>query len=569
MQGTRIVLADMWALAKPWFVSEERNKARGLLAVVVVLTLVMVGIQVVFSLWQARFYNALQEKDFDAFVRELTFFTVLAAIAIVISGYNIYLKLVLQVRWRRWLTERILTAWLADRAYYRIALTDKATDNPDQRIADDLRLFVSYTLSLGLGLLDAVVTLVSFIGILWGLSGPLTVLGIDIPGYMVWVALVYAGLGTWGAHLFGRRLIPLNFQKQRVEADFRYGLMRVRDNVEGIAFHKGETDEHARLDVRFTAVIGNWMAWARQTKILSWYTTFYGQAAVIFPFVVASPGYFSGRMPLGELVQTSTAFGQVQSSLSYFVTAYDTLAEWKATVDRLTTFRRAIEAARAAASDGVAVTEGAGDALTGAALRVALPQGRVLIEDAALSVAPGEAVWLAGASGSGKTTLLRAIAGIWPFATGQVQVPQGKRVLFLPQRPYIPPGTLHAAVAYPDGAAAHSAEAVREALAAAGLERLAGELAQDAEWDRKLSGGEQQRLAFARAFLLRPDFVVLDEATASLDPAAETALYEALRSRLPDAGILSVAHRESVGALHDRKVTLTREAEGAARLVGA
>lgn len=569
MQGTKIVLADMWALAKPWFVSEERNKARGLLAVVVALTLVMVGINVVFSLWQARFYNALQEKDFDAFVRELTFFTVLAAIAIVISGYNIYLKLVLQVHWRRWLTERVLSAWLADRAYYRIALTDQATDNPDQRIADDLRLFVSYTLSLGLGLLDAVVTLVSFIGILWGLSGPLTVLGIDIPGYMVWVALVYAGLGTWGAHIFGRRLVPLNFQKQRVEADFRYGLVRVRDNVEGIAFYKGEADEHARLDVRFAAVIGNWMAWARQTKILSWYTTFYGQAAVIFPFVVASPGYFSGRMPLGELVQTSTAFGQVQSSLSYFVTAYDTLAEWKATVDRLATFRRAIASARAAASDGVAVTEGAGEALAGEGLRVALPQGRVLIEEAALRVAPGEAVWLAGASGSGKTTLLRAIAGIWPFATGQVSVPTGKRVLFLPQRPYIPPGTLHAAVAYPDGAAAHAPEAVREALAAAGLERLAADPGQDAEWDRKLSGGEQQRLAFARAFLLRPDFVVLDEATASLDPAAETALYEALRARLPHAGILSVAHRERVGDLHDRKITLVRAAEGAARLVGA
>jgi putative ATP-binding cassette transporter len=569
MQGTRTVLAEMWALAKPWFVSEERMKARGLLAVVVALTLVMVGVNVVFSLWQARFYNALQEKDWDAFVRELTFFTVLAAIAIIVSGYNIYLKLVLQVRWRRWLTERILTAWLADRAYYRIQLTDQATDNPDQRIADDLRLFVSYTLSLGLGLLDAVVTLVSFIGILWGLSGPLSVMGIDIPGYMVWVALVYAGLGTWGAHIFGRRLVPLNFQKQRVEADFRYGLVRVRDNVEGIAFHKGEADEHARLDVRFAAVIDNWMLWARQTKILAWYTTFYGQAAVIFPFVVASPRYFFGPLPLGELVQTSTAFGQVQSSLAYFVTAYDTLAEWKATVDRLTTFRRAIEAARAAASDGVAVTEGAGEALTGEGLRVALPQGRVLLEDAALSVAPGEAVWLAGASGSGKTTLLRAIAGIWPFATGQVSVPAGKRVLFLPQRPYIPPGTLHAAVSYPDGAAAHTPEAVREALAAAGLERLAGDLTQDAEWDRKLSGGEQQRLAFARAFLLRPDFVVLDEATASLDPAAETALYEALRARLPRAGILSVAHRDSVGALHDRKVTLVREAEGAGRLVGA
>jgi putative ATP-binding cassette transporter len=342
MQGLGLVLSHTWALTKPWFVSEEKTRARLLLGVVVALTLVMVAINVVFSLWQARFYNALQEKDWDGFVRELTFFTVLAAIAIIISGYNVYLKLILQLRWRRWLTERLMAQWLADRAYYRIQLTDRLTDNPDQRIADDLRLFVGDTLALGLGLLDAVVTLVSFVGILWGLSGPLTVLGVDIPGYMVWVALLYAGLGTWGAHVFGRKLVPLNFQKQQVEADFRYNLVRVRDNMEGIAFHRGEQDELRRLDTRFGAVVGNWIAWARQTKILSWYTTFYGQAAVIFPFVVASPGYFAGRMPLGELVQTSTAFGQVQSSLSYFVTAYDTLAEWKASVDRLTTFRRAI-----------------------------------------------------------------------------------------------------------------------------------------------------------------------------------------------------------------------------------
>lgn len=566
MQGLGLVLSHTWALTKPWFVSEEKNRARGLLAVVVLLTLVMVAINVVFSLWQARFYNALQEKDWDGFVRELTFFTVLAAIAIVISGYNVYLKLILQLRWRRWLTERMMAQWLSDRAYYRIQLTDPLTDNPDQRIADDLRLFVGNTLALGLGLLDAVVTLVSFIGILWGLSGPLTVLGVDIPGYMVWVALLYAGLGTWGAHFFGRKLVPLNFQKQQVEADFRYNLVRVRDHMEGIAFHRGEQDELRRLDARFGAVVGNWIAWARQTKILSWYTTFYGQAAVIFPFVVASPGYFAGRMPLGELVQTSTAFGQVQSSLSYFVTAYETLAEWKASVDRLTTFRRAIENARAAANDGVTVAAGAGTNFQGGNLRVALPNGRVLLEGAALHVAPGEAVWLAGASGSGKTTLLRSMAGIWPFASGQVQVPEGARVLFLPQRPYIPPGTLHAAVAYPDAPRAHAAEAVKEALVAAGLGALGTALEEEAEWSRKLSGGEQQRLAFARAFLLRPDFVVLDEATASLDPSSETAMYATLRERLPQAGVLSVAHRESVGAFHERKVTLVRTPQGHGRL---
>lgn len=567
-RGTRAFLADCWALTKPWWTSEERGRAAWLLGIVVALTLVLVGFQVVFSLWQNRFYNTLQNKDFDGFVRELTFFSALAAAYIIVAGYNVYLKLALQIRWRRWLTERFLDSWLADRAYYRIALTDAGTDNPDQRIADDIRLFTGYTLTLGLGLLDAVVTLVSFIGILWGLSGPVEILGVEIPGYMVWVALVYAVLGTWAAHLVGRKLVPLNFEKQKVEADFRFALVRIRENMEGIAFHRGEADEQRRADGRFVALMANWWLWARQTKLLSWYTNFYGQLAVIFPFVVASPGYFAGRLQLGDLVQTSTAFGQVQSSLSFFVTAYDTLAEWKATVERLTTFRRAIEAARAAASDGV-VQQAGGATLAGEHLRVSLPTGRVLAEEASLAIAPGEAVLLRGASGSGKTTLLRALAGIWPFATGEVRAPDGARLLFLPQRPYIPQGSLHAAVSYPDAPGRHDAAAVRAALEAAGLGALAPALEEEADWSRRLSGGEQQRLAFARAFLLAPDFVVLDEATASLDPAGEAALYAELRRRLPRAGLLSVAHRESVAPFHDRVLLLERPGAGPALLRAA
>jgi putative ATP-binding cassette transporter len=570
-KGIAGTLRDVAGLALPWWRSEERGKAFLLLGVVVALTLALVGMEVAFSFWQARFYNALQERDFDRFLRELLFFCVLAAIFIVTAVYQLYLQQALQIRWRRWLTERMLAGWLADFAYYRIHLTDPRTDNPDQRIAEDLRLFVEKTLDLGLGLLNAVVTLFSFLVVLWELSGSVSVLGIEIPGYMVWVALLYAGLGTWVTHLIGRSLIPLNFAQQKLEADFRYGLVRVRENVEGIAFHRGEADEQAALGRTYAQLLQNWWAVAARTKMLTWFTAFYGQAAAVFPVVVAAPRYFAGSMQIGDLFQTATAFGQVRSSLSWVITSYRLIAEWKATVDRLAGFERAIAAARAAARAGDGVRQVHGDApgLAGENLVVRLPNGETLIEGARLAVAPGEAVLLAGRSGSGKTTLLRALAGIWPFGSGQVTVPAGRRALFLPQRPYIPPGTLRAAIAYPDNAAGHSDAAVREALEAAGLGGLAPVLDEPDDWSRRLSGGEQQRLAFARAFLIRPDFVVLDEATASLDAASEAALYGALRARLPGAGLLSVAHRESVAAFHDRRVELVREAGRPGRLVAA
>ncbi len=558
-------LSDVARLAFPWWASEERGKAWALLGIVVGLTLALVGMDVAFSFWQARFYNALQDKDWDRFLHELGFFCVLAAIYIAVAVYQIYLQQALQIRWRRWLTDRMLTAWLSDFAYYRIHLTDPETDNPDQRISEDLKLFVDGTLALGLGLLNAVVTLFSFLFVLWELSGAITVFGIEIPGYMVWVALVYAGLGTWITHLIGRKLIPLNFQQQRYEADFRYGLVRVRENMEGIAFHRGEADEQAGLSATYLRLMANWWAIAGRTKMLTWFTAFYGQLASVFPVIVAAPRYFSGAIQIGDLFQTATAFGQVRSSLSWVITSYSTIAEWKATVDRLAGFRRAVEHAREAAraGDGVRlVPGGAGTALAAEGLVVRLPDSTPLLEDATISVAPGEAVLLKGASGSGKTTLLRALAGIWPFGAGQVRLPDGKRALFLPQRPYIPLGTLRAAIAYPDNEGGHDDAAIREAMEAAGLSPFASRLDEQADWSRRLSGGEQQRLAFARAFLLKPDFVVLDEATASLDPASEKTLYEALRRRLPQAGILSVAHRESVAAFHDRQLVLER-AQGA------
>ena len=563
-------LADAWRIAGPFWRSEERGRARLLLAAVVVLNLSLVGMSVLLSYWNREFFNSLQEKNAEAFWGLLFWsrqtdsgpmpgFVFIAVLYILIAVYQLYLRQALQIRWRGWMTRQVLDRWLADRAYYRIALTDPGTDNPDQRIAEDLRMFVDDSLSLGLGLMRSVVTLFSFILVLWGLSGPATLWGIEIPGYMVWVALIYAVLGTVLAHFVGRALIPLNFRKQRVEADFRYALVRLRDNAEGVALYGGEADEKRGLVDRFQALVQNWWGIMVATKRLTFFTAGYGQVATVFPFVVASPAYFSGAIPLGGLTQTANAFGEVQGALSWFVDNYRDLTEWRATVKRVTGFLDAIEAARGAAAAGTGVHAGAADQpdLTLDAVTLALPDGRVLLDGVSARIAAGEAVLIAGPSGSGKSTLFRAIAGIWPFGTGQVRVPQGASVLFLPQRPYLPLGSLHRAICYPRDMADFPVATVQAALADAGLGHLAGRLEEEDAWDRRLSGGEQQRVALARALLLKPDWLFLDEATASLDPEAEARFYGLLKERLPGTTLVSIAHRPAVAQYHDRALRVT------------
>jgi putative ATP-binding cassette transporter len=562
MRRLNAFLGDAWALTRPYWTSAERGPGLALLAAVIVLNLSLVAMTVLLSYWQRAFFNALEQRDAPTFWSLMFLggeadgtwfpgFSVIAAVYILIAVYALYLRQALQIRWRRWLTERYLADWLSDRAYYRIALTDPVTDNPDQRIAEDIRMFVDSTLSLGLGLMNSVVTLLSFIFVLWSLSGPLEVFGISIPGYMVWVALIYSALGTWIAHLIGRPLIRLNFLQQRVEADFRYALVRVRDNVEGVALHGGEADERRGLTARFRALMENWWAIMVATKRLTFFTAGFAQVATIFPTAVAAPAYFAGRIPLGGVTQTGFAFAEVQGALSWFVTNYRELTEWRATVQRLIGFTHAIADARRA-EGGVRPAAGAEDAVVVRDVTLALPDGRVLVENASLRLERGEAVVLTGASGSGKSTLFRAIAGIWPFGVGTVQVPEGARALFLPQRPYLPLGSLRRAVCYPRDAAEVPDAEVRAALEEVGLGHLAPRLDEEDAWDRRLSGGEQQRLAFARALLVKPDFLFLDEATASLDPAAEARLYGLVRERLRGTAVLSIAHREAVARFHDR-----------------
>jgi putative ATP-binding cassette transporter len=530
MRGIWPFIKDAWRLAKPYYSaeSEERWSARGLLVLYASLKFGAVGINVLFSYWSNAWFTSIQEKDWDTFINLLLLgkhlptglmpgFVLFASLAISMLVLRQWIAQLLQIRWRRWLTARLLDRWLADRAYYRISLASAAngsatyTDNPDQRIAEDVRDFIGDSvtnsgslngvLALTVDLISNIITFVSFMAILWSLSGPMTVFGVAVPGYLVWVALIYSVVGTALTHLVGRKLVPLSFRKQRVEADFRFGLVRVRENAEGIALYGGEVEEKRGLLDRFAVLVMNWRALMTRQAYLNMLTSFYGQVGGIFPYIAASPAYFAGRITFGALQQTAQSFGEVQGALSWVVDRYEILATWRATVERLTTFLRAIEVARASS-----------------------------------------------------------------FDSGGVQRPAGTS-LFLPQRPYIPLGTLRHAVAYPEAVSEFSDAEVRAVIESAGLAHLLPRLDDEDLWSQRLSGGEQQRLALARALLVKPDWLFLDEATASLDPEGEAALYMAIRKHLPHTTVVSIAHRPALADFHDRHLVVERGAAGPGRLV--
>jgi putative ATP-binding cassette transporter len=558
-----------WRLAGPYWWSEEKWSARALLAVVIGLNLSLVALNVRFNAWNNDFYNTLQELDQDEFYRQLLIFTGLAFAFIVIAVYQLYLNQMLQIRWRRWLTERYLRTWLGEQRFYRIQIGAERPDNPDQRIADDIQMFVDKTLSISLGLMNSIVTLVSFSAILWGLSGMLTVavpgLGtVDIPGYMFFCSLVYAIVGTWLTTKIGAPLVGLNFNQQRFEADFRFRMARLRENAEAVALWKGEEAERGLLTDSFRAVVGNFRAIMTKQKSLTWFTSSYSQIAIIFPFVVAAPRFFAKEIQLGGLMQTASAFGQVQSALSFFVNSFSTIAEWKAVVDRLTGFMQSLDTVdRVRAASEIRREESPEDTVTVSGLGIDIPGGKRLFDRLSLAFRPKESTLITGPTGAGKSSLMRAIAGIWPFGHGLVKLPRGRRLLFLPQRPYLPIGTLRDALTFPGDAQVDDA-ALEKVLADTGLQKLSGQLERFENWGLFLSGGEQQRLAIARALLHKPDHLFLDEATAALDEESETRLYRLLRERLPESGIVSIGHRGSLKALHDREIPLASAAAAAA-----
>jgi len=557
-------LRQAWDLAWPYWKSEEKWSAIGLLVAVVVLNLITVGLNVRFNTWYNDFYNTLQEYDWAQFWRQLAIFGVLAFLFIVVAVYSLYLRQILHIRWRRWLTDRFLRNWLGNQSYYRLQLNQVTTpDNPDQRISDDLDRFATITLALSLGLLSSFVTLVSFLSILWTLSGALTIpLGggaaIHIPGYMVFAALIYAVGGTLLTRWIGYPLIQLNFDQQRYEADFRFRMVRLRENAENVAFYGGEARELDSFQARFARIIANWWGIIKRRKKLTWFTTGYTQLAIIFPLMVAAPRYFAKAIQLGGLMQIVSAFGQVQEALSFIISSYTEIAEYQSVVRRLSGFQERLNeiAADREVPQPIEI-ERHGPGVEVDMLDLNLPDGQLLRPNISLAASPGESLLITGASGLGKSTLMRAIAGLWPFGRGRIRVTDG-RCLFLPQRPYLPLGTLADALVYPHSAREPPRDSLVDALRAVGLPELVDHLDEEANWALRLSIGEQQRLAFARVLLARPEVVFLDEATSALDEAAEMTLYRVLRDASWRPTIVSVGHHGSLRRFHDVVVDLAR-----------
>ena len=541
-----------WAMITPYWRSEEKAKAWLLLAAVIGLSLFSVAISVWINHWYKDFYNALEKKDTAAFWQLIGYFGGIAAVAILGAVYRLYLTQMLTIRWRAWLTEKHFSRWLAHKNYYQLE-QGGYTDNPDQRISEDLNNFTSSTLSLGLGLLRNVVSLVSFSIILWGVSGSIEVFGITIPGYMFWCALLYAAVGSWLTHLIGRRLIGLSNQQQRFEADLRFSMVRVRENAESIALYNGEPNEKQRLSTRFGKVWHNFWDIMKVSKRLTFFTAGYSQIAIIFPFIVAAPRYFTGKIELGELMQINSAFGNVQENFSWFISAYSDLASWRATSDRLLSFHQAMSdnEQRPAAID----VRPEGERLVVQNLGMDLADGRHLLTNADMSVEPGQRVMLSGRSGSGKSTLLRAMGHLWPAGHGSIRLPAA-RYLFLPQKPYLPIGTLKAVLSYPQDDSVYSAERYAQVLETCRLPHLVNRLDEANHWQRMLSPGEQQRLAFARALLFAPQWLYMDEATSAMDEEDEATLYQALIDELPGLSIVSVGHRSSLKRFHGRHVRI-------------
>ena len=589
MRNLGPVLADSWRLLKPYFFhSNERKLALSLLIGVAVLSIVQTELAVLFTFWQNLLFDTFQRKDLHGFLAlMLTYrrlpsgwimpgFLMLAITTILIACATIFATQYLQIRWRAWMTSDFLQRWLADRAYYRISIAGAgdgiATDNPDQRLSDDLASFCGAganagaddTLTIGLGLLSNVVSLCSFVVVLWLLSRHLAFFGLHIPGALVWVALAFSLGANLLTYFVGRRLIGLRFFQQRFEADFRFGLVRARENTEGIALHAGENQERIGLLGAFAAIRSNFISLLRRYLLLNVTTVCYSQVASILPFALIAPVYFAGKVTLGTMVQISSSFGAVQGALSWFGDSFTILASWRATVGRLATFDRAVEDARAAARSAEPGSFSGGAApgedfqLTNVSL--ALPGGTRLVENMNLELSPGVDTLVSGRSGAGKSTLFRALAGIWPFGSGRIERPVGSR-LFLPQRPYLPLGTLRHAVCYPLDASKIMPGVVDAALIDAELAHLLPMLDEPGlNWMMRLSGGEQQRLAVARALLVKPDWLFLDEATASLDPETEGRIYAILKRRLPNTTIVSIAHNPAVASQHQRHLRLDRDA---------
>jgi putative ATP-binding cassette transporter len=553
---------DLWRITKPyWWHSEERWMARSVFTMIIILNLFMVFISYRITEWYAVFWNALQHFAVDAAWHQMLIFLLLATAYIIAAVSQTFFTQMLEIRWRRWLTKHYLDAWLAKSTFYQMQVLGDGTDNPDQRISEDLASFTTQTLNIVIGLLSSVTTLVAFVFMLWGLSAMITIPWqgtlYTIPGYLVWAALIYAIIGTILTALIGRPLIKLNFNQERFQADFRFSMMRLRENSESVALYGGETEERHHFLQRFSNVYANYWRIIWRSMRLNWWVSGYGQAAIIFPILVSLPAYFVNKaIGIGGLQQIASAFSQVQGALSFIVSSYSSLANWHAVVDRLRFFEQSMDEVRVIRETHYQIERKDGDELRVKNLNVRLPDGRELVHDLNLQVRRGERLLIMGPSGGGKSTLVRALAGIWPFGEGEVELPASDRPLFLPQKPYLPLGTLRDVLVYPFGGANVDDLKLQQILQLVGMDTLSDKLEDARLWSHLLSLGEQQRLAFARILVQKPQWVFLDEASSALDEPAEDELYRLLIDVLPETAIISVGHRSSLLQHHQHCLRL-------------
>lgn len=558
---TRQFFRDVWYLTKSYWQSEEKKKAFFLLGCIIALTLGVVYMLVLLNQWNNSFYSALQNYDAKKIFDELIHFSWLAAIYILLAVYSYYLQQTLILNWRRWLTTRFIDIWLQNKTYYNLQMFGKDTDNPDQRISEDVRQFVEMTLSFGIGILKAFCTFASFVVILYNLSGSLsfTFMGKTwtINGYMLWASLLYSVIGTYITHIVGRKLVKINFIQQKYEADFRFSMIRLRESAESVAFYRGEAQEGSVFKLRFKMLLDNFWKLVNKQKQLVFLNSGYSQIAIIFPFVVAMNRYLTKEVTLGGLMQVASAFGRVQDSLSYFVDMYSSIAQWQAVVMRLTYFGRHMHEVSQQAERFHVERFAAADVVEVNNMQINLPDGKLLLENISFTLHPGHSVLIKGVSGSGKSTLLRAISGIWPFVDGKIFLPERDKLMFIPQKPYLPLGTLRAALNYPGNKPIDDTELIY-LMDLCQIGYLKDKLDLEADWSHVLSVGEQQRLAFVRAHIQQPQWLFLDEATSALDEDTEATMYSLLHERLQQTTVVSVGHRSTLNKYHELVLRLNK-----------